>query len=466
VSLNVIHDLGVPSGAKIFGYSLFSPDVPANANLINWNSFPTNTNSGSPGGIDPAAYNGVLYQMVPGNPGPTTDWALPANGDFATSSNWTGATTPNSTDSAIINNGTTATLTGTATTGNLETGVGYSDSNGGAAVNGGNLTVIGTTTTGVDGTGTLIITNGGTATDATTVIGQNPGSNGTVNVDGAGSTLTTSGDTTIGNGGTGTLNITNGGTVTDTNGTLGNLPESTGVANVDGPGSLWNNSGTLDVGPAGTGILNLTDGGAEIANGGTTVEPNGMVTGDGTITTPTLINNGVVAPTGPNSTPGTLTIDGNYQQGPPGLLDIEVGGPQSTQADQLKITGTATLSGTLALSSLNSFHPSSGDTYTILTAGGGVQGNFTQVLDSLNNSGLTRVNVIGPNGILVSYLRPANPTTPTPVTLTATTPKPLPTSPLTNGQKNAILVPVLDPDAGQTEFALRDLVLGSKYPTI
>jgi outer membrane autotransporter protein len=173
--------------------------------------------------------------------------------------------------------------------------------------------------------------------------------------------------------------------------------------------------------------------------------------GDGTITTPTLINNGVVAPTGPNSTPGTLTIDGNYQQGPSGLLDIEVGGPQSIQADQLKITGTATLSGTLALTSLNNFHPSSGNTYTILTAGGGVQGDFNQVLDSLNNTGLTRVDIVGPNGVLVSYLRPANPEaiTPTPVTLTATTPQPLPTSPLTTAQKNAILVPVLDPDVEQ-----------------
>lgn len=87
VSLNVVSELGIPVGGKIFGYSLFSPDVPANANLIDWNSFPTNTNSGSPGGLDPAAYNGVLYLMVPGNPGPVTNWALPADGSFSTASN-------------------------------------------------------------------------------------------------------------------------------------------------------------------------------------------------------------------------------------------------------------------------------------------------------------------------------------------------------------------------------------------
>ena len=37
--------------------------------------------------------------------------------------------------------------------------------------------------------GTLAVTNGGTVTDTTTEIGQNPGSNGTVTVDGTGSNL-------------------------------------------------------------------------------------------------------------------------------------------------------------------------------------------------------------------------------------------------------------------------------------
>jgi hypothetical protein len=168
VSLNVISDLGIPAGAKIFGYSLFGADVPANANLVNFNSFPTNTNSGTAGGIDLLAYNGVLYRMVPGNPGPTTDWALPTNGNFSDPTNWTGHATPTNTDTAIIDNGTTATLTGTSSIANLDTGVGYTDSNGSAAVNGGDLSATGTIATGVDGTGDLAITNGGTVTDTTT----------------------------------------------------------------------------------------------------------------------------------------------------------------------------------------------------------------------------------------------------------------------------------------------------------
>ena len=51
VSLNLVGDLGIPAGEKIYGYSLFSPDVPANANLVDWNSFPNNTNSGTVGEI-------------------------------------------------------------------------------------------------------------------------------------------------------------------------------------------------------------------------------------------------------------------------------------------------------------------------------------------------------------------------------------------------------------------------------
>jgi outer membrane autotransporter protein len=185
----------------------------------------------------------------------------------------------------------------------------------------------------------------------------------------------------------------------------------------------------------------------------------GTLTGNGTFATPTLVNNGTVAPTGPNNTTGTLTINGNYQQNPSGTLDAEVGGPQSSQADLLNVSGTATLSGVLNLTSLNNFHPSPGDTYTILAAPG-VTGNFSQVLDPLNTSGLTLVEVIAPNGIVVSFLRPAPAPTPMPPTpshvappppptVVATTPNPLPPPPLSNTEKNAILVPIVNPDAEQ-----------------
>ena len=173
---------------------------------------------------------------------------------------------------------------------------------------------------------------------------------------------------------------------------------------VDGPGSQWNNSGILDIGPAGSGVVEVADGAVIIAEGGTAVDRNGVVIGDGTITTPNLTNNGTVMPMGPSGTPGTLTENGNYQQGSSGALDIGIGGPQPSQADELKINGAAKLNGTLELGSLNNFHPSTGDTYEILSAAGGESGRFSQVVDTSNTAGLTRLDIYAPNGLFLIYL--------------------------------------------------------------
>ncbi len=122
------------------------------------------------------------------------------------------------------------------------------------------------------------------------------------------------GNAVIGMAGSGMLEITNAGTVNDSNATVGAQPGSSGIVIVDGPGSQWNNSGILDIGPAGSGVVEVADGAVIIAEGGTAVDRNGVVIGDGTITTPNLTNNGTVMPMGPSGTPGTLTENGNYQQ--------------------------------------------------------------------------------------------------------------------------------------------------------
>jgi hypothetical protein len=84
-----------------------------------------------------------------------------------------------------------------------------------------------------------------------------------------------------------------------------------------------------------------------------------------------------------------------------------------------------------------------------------VRGNFSQFVDTLNTNGLTRTEVMAPNGVLVSYLRPVPPPPPPgvppqgPPNLILTTPQTLPTTPLTAAEKNAILVPVVDPNVEQ-----------------
>jgi len=178
-------------------------------------------------------------------------------------------------------------------------------------------------------------------------LGGSRGSTDIKGVEGPGSTLTDSGTAVIGGSGAGALGIIDGGKVSVGDAIIGEEPGSSGSVVVDGSGSQLNDTGTLVVGPQGSGVLDITDGGTVTANGGTVVGPNGEITGNGTITTPTLINNGVVIPTGPNGTPGALTINGNYQQGANGTLGIGIAGPQPSQADQLIVNGSAKLDGTV-----------------------------------------------------------------------------------------------------------------------
>jgi hypothetical protein len=75
-----------------------------------------------------------------------------------------------------------------------------------------------------------------------------------------------------------------------------------------------------------------------------------------------VTNSGNVSPL------GAATIAGSYVQTSGGTLDIGIGGTTpGTGYDQLNITGSATLAGTLNVSLINGWAPSSGDVYQILT---------------------------------------------------------------------------------------------------
>jgi hypothetical protein len=68
------------------------------------------------------------------------------------------------------------------------------------------------------------------------------------------------------------------------------------------------------------------------------------------------------------SEPGLLNITGNYTQLAAGTLALGVGGATAgTQFDQLNVSGTATLAGTLSVSLLNGFVPPPASTYQVLT---------------------------------------------------------------------------------------------------
>src|SRR5262249_53350246 len=158
-------------------------------------------------------------------------------------------------------------------------------------------------------------------------------------------------------------------------GTLSNL--QTSLASITSPGSLtvqngasftavsgFSNAGTLTVGSGGT----FTETGTytqSASTAGTAVNRaltttnstaalgGGTLQGTGHITANVSNSGGTVSP---GNSPGCMTITGNYTQGAGGTLSIEIAGTTAcTQYDQLTVTGTATLGGTLNVSLLSGF---------------------------------------------------------------------------------------------------------------
>jgi hypothetical protein len=89
--------------------------------------------------------------------------------------------------------------------------------------------------------------------------------------------------------------------------------------------------------------------------GGGQVNINNMVTGGGTIA-----NGGVLGTAGPTGLDGSLTSTGT--------LAVDIAGAGANAYDAWNITGSAVLSGTLAVDAIAGFAPSSGQSFTVLTA--------------------------------------------------------------------------------------------------
>jgi len=112
------------------------------------------------------------------------------------------------------------------------------------------------------------------------------------------------------------------------------------------------------------------------------LETGAELVGSGTLSS-NLVNGGTVSP---GSSPGIITVDGNYTQEAGGVLEIELGGDVAgTGYDQLQVTGAATLVGTLDVSLYDGFVPSNGDQFLILDAAS-LSGTFTTInLPTLTN---------------------------------------------------------------------------------
>ena len=147
----------------------------------------------------------------------------------------------------------------------------------------------------------------------------------------------TSGQITVGGGSTATIDVD----LLAENGTLFKL----------GPGNL---------------ILNDTVTG--------NIQVLGGMLGGTFVSTGSLMNLGTLSP---GDAPGTIRLQGNYQQGKGANLNITLASP--TNFDQLIVGGKATLGGNANISLVDGFLPKRGEKFTFLYAGAGISGEFDQV---------------------------------------------------------------------------------------
>ena len=150
------------------------------------------------------------------------------------------------------------------------------------------------------------------------------------------------------------------------------------------------NGGALAVsqsGGANNGTLNIAGGTTSLTGGSTinaaavNVQAGGTLAGAGTLElggTGTLTNNGIVT-LGTATGYGRVTVRGNYTQGSTGVLNVKLG--DSDGFDVLAVETAANINGRLNVTGINSYVPTAGATFNVVTAAGpGNAGTFSTVI--------------------------------------------------------------------------------------
>ena len=264
---------------------------------------------------------------------------------------------------------------------------------------------------GQSGRGELDVNDGAVVTAANFAVGLNSlgFGNGTVNLSGIGSLIRV-GKTGIGGfsfpgGGTGVVNVGVGSTLS-----------------VLGPIDIWKN-GTLNV--AGGTIethgfgINLREPGAKVNFTAGKISSNisGSLSVSGGTLSSSLITGTLTQGGGtlaPGNSPGETTIEGDYVLNS-GSIDIEVAGLDAgTTFDFVDVQGTMSIDPNdtfLNVSFLDGFENSilGTDTFTILTADGGLSGSFRGLADgatfaTADGAGTFRINYTDDSIILSNYV--------------------------------------------------------------
>ena len=318
---------------------------------------------------------------------------------------------------------------------------------------------------GESGTGTLTVADGGVvATSWRGDVGIGSGSSGAVTVTGAGSTWSSGVGITLGTNGAGVLTVAEGGRVAAPWMTLSFAPgSSSGTLNIGAGGEAgvvdttsvfgWTSgavvnfnhsdadyrftrdgtasgtevliTGSTAVNHIGSGATTLT--GAHTYTGGTFVQ-SGTLRVNGTLTSDTFVNAGgtlggsgtlgnVTVHAGgrlaPGNSPGILTVAGDLTLASGSVTEMEIDGPiPGTQHDQINVSGTATLDGTLNL--VLGAPLADGDSFNLINAGSlvlagdpatgfaNITGNFGAALVPTPVIGLTTFDIVFNQGSFVA----------------------------------------------------------------
>jgi hypothetical protein len=104
-----------------------------------------------------------------------------------------------------------------------------------------------------------------------------------------------------------------------------------------------------------------------------TIQPGATLKGVGNVVG-NIFNFGTLSP---GTSPGTLTINGNFTQGPNGVLNAQI---QSLQNySRLVVAGHAFLDGTQHLTLASGFNPPPGSKFVVPTAAQGISGTFRSI---------------------------------------------------------------------------------------
>lgn len=169
-------------------------------------------------------------------------------------------------------------------------------------------------------------------------------------------------------------------------------------------GGLFQNDGTVNIIGNGSSIFAdsyLQSGGTTTVDAGASLTAEvdiegGLLTGGGTINGDVTIGgdgttNGTISPGDPQS----LSIIGNFAETQFGIMDLDLvvpdpGNIKGTQSDQINVTGSVTLNGTLDLTlegGIDNFNPLLGTIFRIITWTGGQSGDFLTFNDPVFNHG-------------------------------------------------------------------------------